>query len=63
MTSKSGRAVSKASGLPPAMKVRVPAAAPPVPPETGASTASRPAAVASAAAARALSTSTVEQST
>jgi hypothetical protein len=50
-------------GLPPAMKVSVPAAAPPTPPETGASTGRRPAASASAATARALSTSTVEQST
>ena len=62
MISKSGRAAAKASGVPPAMKVSVPAAAPAVPPDTGASTARRPAAVASAAAARALSTSTVEQS-
>ena len=44
------------------MKVRVPAAAPAVPPETGASRGRRPAAAASAAMARALSTSTVEQS-
>ena len=62
ITSKSGRAFSNASGLPPAMKVSVPAAAPPVPPETGASTASSPAASAAAATARALSTSIVEQS-
>ena len=37
-----GSALAKASALPPAMKVSVPAAAPPVPPETGASIDSRP---------------------
>ncbi len=63
ITSSSGRIASKASAGPPAMKVSVPAAAPTVPPETGASIAARPAAAASAATARALSTSTVEQST
>ena len=62
MISKSGSALAKASALPPAMKVSVPAAAPPMPPETGASTKSRPASVAASAALRALSTSTVEQS-
>jgi hypothetical protein len=44
------------------MKVSVPAAAPPTPPETGASSAPMPAASASAATARAEATSTVEQS-
>ena len=44
------------------MKVNVPALAPPVPPETGASSAKIPRAAASCATARALSTSTVEQS-
>jgi hypothetical protein len=37
MISKSGLAVAKAASLPPTMKVSVPAAAPPTPPETGAS--------------------------
>ena len=47
---------------PPAMNVSVPPDAPPMPPETGASTANSPASPASCATARALSTSTVEQS-
>src|SRR6056297_2124858 len=63
MIPNSGSALAKASSLPPAMKVSVPASAPPTPPETGASTGRSPAAMASAATARALSTSTVEQST
>ena len=44
------------------MKVSVPAAAPPVPPETGASSDSRPCLAAMACALRADSTSMVEQS-
>jgi hypothetical protein len=60
--SNSGFTRAKAASLPPAMKVSVPAAAPPTPPDTGASSAPRPAAAACAATARALSTSTVEQS-
>ena len=60
--SRSGRARSKPSGVPPAMNVSVPAAAAAVPPEQGASTATSPAPVASAAAARALATSIAEQS-
>ena len=39
---RTGSALAKASFEPPAMKVSVPAAAPPVPPETGASIDSRP---------------------
>ena len=44
------------------MKVSVPAVAPPTPPDTGASTISKPAFLAAAATWRALSTSMVEQS-
>ncbi len=44
------------------MKVSVPACAPPTPPETGASTISRPLASAAAATSRAVSTSMVEES-
>ena len=44
------------------MKVSVPAAAPPVPPDTGASSDIIPAAAAAVCACRALSTSMVEQS-
>ena len=62
MISNSGRTVANASSLPPAMKVSVPAAAPPIPPETGASSDPNSAAAACAATSRALSTSTVEQS-
>ena len=52
----------KACVLPPTMKVSVPAAAPPTPPDTGASSISRPLASAAAATSRAVSTSIVEQS-
>ncbi|OIQ69670.1 hypothetical protein GALL_487280 [mine drainage metagenome] len=62
ITSNRGATVAKASSEPPTMKVSVPAVAPPVPPETGASSAPRPAACARSATARAESTSTVEQS-
>mmetsp|Transcript_18094 Transcript_18094/g.27957 ORF Transcript_18094/g.27957 Transcript_18094/m.27957 type:complete len:283 (+) Transcript_18094:5356-6204(+) len=62
MMSKRGWAAANAASDPPAMKVNVPPAAPPIPPETGASTLKSPAASASCATARALSTSTVEQS-
>lgn len=58
----SGSAFAKAASAPPAMKVSVPALAPPVPPETGASTDRQPCASARAWALRALSTSTVEES-
>ena len=44
------------------MKVSVPACAPPVPPDTGASSIARPFFSAAAATARALSTSMVEES-
>ena len=44
------------------MKVSVPAVAPPTPPDTGASSISRPLFSAAAATARAVSTSMVEQS-
>jgi hypothetical protein len=42
ITSKSGFTIPNASSEPPAMNVSVPAAAPPTPPETGASTAPEP---------------------
>ncbi len=57
-----GSAAAKASSEPPAMKVSVPAAAPPVPPETGASIDSSPCLLAMACALRADSTSMVEES-
>ena len=57
-----GSALANASGVPPAMKVSVPAAAPAVPPDTGASIDSRPCLAAIACAWRAESTSIVEQS-
>src|SRR5690606_35448459 len=56
-----GSASANASAEPPAMKVSVPATAPAVPPDTGASTDNSPLAAALACAARAASTSTVEQ--
>ncbi len=59
---RTGSARAKASALPPAMKVRVAAVAPPTPPETGASRPARPRAAALSWAARALATSMVEQS-
>ena len=62
MASSTGLPAAKASAVPPHMKVSVPATAPPVPPETGASSASRPLAPASACTTRALSTSMVEES-
>ena len=62
MIAKSGATASNAGRGPPAMKVSVPFVAPPIPPETGASMACSPWAVACAATVRALSTSTVEQS-
>ena len=60
--SRIGLASPKLASPPPTMKVSVPAVAPPTPPDTGASTISRPALAASAATWRALSTSMVEQS-
>ena len=57
-----GSAWANAPALPPAMKVSVPACAPPTPPDTGASMLAMPAAAAEACAARADATSMVEQS-
>ena len=54
---------AKPASLPPTMKVRLAAAAPATPPETGASSMSKPRAAAAAAAARDVATSMVEQST
>src|SRR6056297_2795814 len=62
MISKSSEAVLNPASSPPTMKVSVPAVAPPTPPDTGASSAESPASSACAATSRALSTSTVEQS-
>ena len=62
MMSKRGLAVAKACVDPPAIKVSVPPDAPPIPPDTGASTAIMPASSAACAVFFALSTSTVEQS-
>ena len=62
MASRIGFADAKALASPPAMKVSVAPLAPPVPPETGASTDGRPCAAARPCALRALSTSMVEQS-
>eukprot|EP01022_Parablepharisma_sp_SALTPOND_P009847 TRINITY_DN14066_c0_g1_i1.p1 TRINITY_DN14066_c0_g1~~TRINITY_DN14066_c0_g1_i1.p1 ORF type:complete len:1308 (-),score=476.92 TRINITY_DN14066_c0_g1_i1:655-4578(-) len=59
---RQGWAASKAAVLPPTMKVRVPAVAPLVPPETGASSISKPPALAAAATLRAASGAMVEQS-
>ena len=53
ITSSIGLALANTSGLPPTIKVRVPAIAPPVPPETGASKKSMPSLVASSATLRA----------
>ena len=62
MQASSGLAASKCLASPPTMKVRVPASAPPVPPETGASSIASPLASASNATSRAVSGSMVEQS-
>ena len=59
----SGRAVSRSPSEPPTMKVSVPASAPPVPPETGASSMPMPFARAAAATSRAVPGSMVLQST
>lgn len=63
MADSTGRTCSNAAVLPPTMKVSVPAAAPPVPPETGASTKTLPCAATRAAKALALSGSIVLEST
>ena len=57
-----GSARAKPSSDPPTMKVSVPPSAAAIPPETGASTATRPFSRAASATARAVSTSMVEQS-
>ena len=62
MTANKGCTAAKAASAPPTIKVSVPATAPPIPPDTGASSVNNPAAHACSATARALSTSTVEQS-
>ena len=62
MAERIGRAWSNTLTEPPTMKVRVPAAAPPVPPETGASSMGLPWAMARVATSRALSGSMVELS-
>src|SRR5690242_21511686 len=60
--SKTGFAAAKALSAPPHMNVSVAPLAPPVPPETGASTEATPCLAASACACLELSTSMVEQS-
>ena len=60
--SRIGRARAKASASPPTMKVSVPAAAPPTPPDTGASTKAKPFSAATFATERAVSTWMVELS-
>ena len=62
MLSNTGFAAAKAFGSPPAMKVSVAPLAPPVPPDTGASTEAMPCLAARPWARTALSTSMVEQS-
>ena len=62
MAPSRGRARSTAAAAPPIMKLKLPAAAPSLPPETGASTNSCPAEVTRSASCRAVSTSIVEQS-
>lgn len=62
MQARIGWARANAASLPPAMKVSVAPCAPPVPPETGASSISWPAADAAALTSRAVATSMVEQS-
>ncbi|MNT49578.1 hypothetical protein D3C72_1864410 [compost metagenome] len=62
MPLSTGWARSKSAASPPTMKVRVPAAAPPVPPETGASSIGLPCSRAAAATSRALWGSMVELS-
>ncbi|MCY1365458.1 hypothetical protein D9M69_523040 [compost metagenome] len=62
MASNIGRAFSSAAASPPTMKVRVPAAAPAVPPDTGASSSSMPRALAAACTLRADSGAMVEHS-
>ncbi|MCY1549486.1 hypothetical protein D9M68_856540 [compost metagenome] len=62
MAARIGWARSKSASEPPTIKVRVPAAAPPVPPETGASSMGLPCSAAALATSRALSGSMVEQS-
>jgi hypothetical protein len=58
-----GRARSTAASAPPTMNASVPAVAPLIPPDTGASICSKPAAVASALIWRASSTEMVDVST
>ncbi|MOA32170.1 hypothetical protein D3C78_1533680 [compost metagenome] len=62
MAARIGWARSKSATSPPTMKVSVPAAAPPVPPETGASSMGLPCWRAAEATSRALSGSMVEES-
>src|ERR1700742_5403267 len=62
MFSSTGFAAANALSSPPHMKVRVAPLAPPVPPDTGASTDAMPCLAASARACLELSTSMVEQS-
>ncbi|MNE64312.1 hypothetical protein D3C80_1597200 [compost metagenome] len=62
MQASTGLAASKSALSPPTIKVRVPAAAPATPPETGASRKRMPRAFAAAPTARAEATSMVEQS-
>ena len=62
MFSSTGFAAANALSSPPHMKVSVAPLAPPVPPDTGASTEAMPCLAASACACLALSTSMVEQS-
>ncbi len=60
--SRNGRARSNPPAVPPTMKVNVPASAAAIPPDTGASTMVKPAALASASTDLAVATSIVEQS-
>ena len=60
--SRIGRARATAPASPPTMKVSVAFSAPATPPDTGASTISRPRSAAACQTARAVSTSIVEQS-
>ncbi|MNS26471.1 hypothetical protein D3C72_583980 [compost metagenome] len=62
MQARMGLAASKSADSPPTIKVRVPAAAPVTPPETGASRKRMPRAFAASPTARAEATSMVEQS-
>ena len=62
MAERMGLARSKAASAPPTMKVSVPPLAAAMPPETGASTMSKPRSVAASITRRAVATSMVEQS-